>query len=153
MIIHCSSPILGEEVVFLDPHVTQNFTDLDDEEQFDDSSYHPETCWRINFQSMDPSLALVMPLLMQSAWIFLFQNYYIFSAFPVRHALSGRICFNAFRSWAKQTRSRVSLKSVTSGKPNGSLQQLYLLMDSWTKQSLWVYFLSYRYFFKFNSLF
>lgn len=45
--------------MFLDPHLTQNSVDLDDE-QFDDSSYHPETCARICFQSMDPSLAVVI---------------------------------------------------------------------------------------------
>lgn len=49
---------LGDDVVFLDPHVTQNAVDFDDE-QFDDSTYHPETCARITFQSMDPSLAMV----------------------------------------------------------------------------------------------
>ena len=55
LFILCTS---GDDVVFLDPHLTQNAIDFDDE-QFDDSSYHPETCARISFQSMDPSLAVV----------------------------------------------------------------------------------------------
>jgi hypothetical protein len=50
--------ISGDDVVFLDPHLTQNAIDFD-EEEFDDSSYHPATCARISFQSMDPSLAVV----------------------------------------------------------------------------------------------
>jgi hypothetical protein len=49
---------IGDDVVFLDPHLTQNAIDLD-EDEFDDSSYHPATCARISFQSMDPSLAVV----------------------------------------------------------------------------------------------
>lgn len=51
--------LLGDDVVFLDPHLTQNTIDFD-EEEFDDSTYHTETCARINFQSMDPSLAVVI---------------------------------------------------------------------------------------------
>jgi len=52
---------VGEEVVFLDPHVTQNATDMDESniDQFDDTSYHCESSSRINFLNMDPSLALV----------------------------------------------------------------------------------------------
>ena len=50
--------ISGDDVVFLDPHLTQNAIDFD-EEEFDDSSDHPATCARISFQSMDPSLAVV----------------------------------------------------------------------------------------------
>lgn len=56
--MYLSPCALGDDVVFLDPHITQNTIDLDDE-QFDDSSYHSETCARICFQSMDPSLAVV----------------------------------------------------------------------------------------------
>lgn len=46
-------------MVFLDPHLTQNFVDLDDDDHFDDATYHPVTSARIGFQSMDPSLAVV----------------------------------------------------------------------------------------------
>lgn len=51
----------GDEVVFLDPHITQNAIDLDElsDETFDDSTYHASTCSRISFLNMDPSLALV----------------------------------------------------------------------------------------------
>ena len=51
----------GDDVVFLDPHVTQQTVDLDElvDGRFDDSSYHPETCSRMNFLVMDPSLAVV----------------------------------------------------------------------------------------------
>ena len=42
----------------MDPHLTQPTVDLD-EQSVDDSSYHPQTCWRISFLNMDPSLAVV----------------------------------------------------------------------------------------------
>lgn len=50
--------LTGDDVVFLDPHLTQNAIEFDDEE-FEDSSYHPTTSARISFHSMDPSLAVV----------------------------------------------------------------------------------------------
>jgi cysteine protease ATG4 len=52
----------GDDVVFLDPHVTQHAVDLDElvDGRFDDASYHPETCSRMNFLVMDPSLAVVI---------------------------------------------------------------------------------------------
>lgn len=65
---------VGDDVVFLDPHVTQNFIDFEDEEQFSDETYHPETCSRINFQSMDPSLALCFSCTTRSEWLDLLQR-------------------------------------------------------------------------------
>ncbi|XP_046657433.1 cysteine protease ATG4B-like [Daphnia pulicaria] len=58
---------VGDDVVFLDPHLTQNAIDLD-EDEFDDSSYHPATCARISFQSMDPSLAVCFSCTTHSEW-------------------------------------------------------------------------------------
>lgn len=57
----CEKYCPGNEVVFLDPHVTQNATNMEEssDDQFDDSSYHCGTSSRINFLNMDPSLALV----------------------------------------------------------------------------------------------
>lgn len=93
---------VGEEVVFLDPHVTQNFTDLDDEEQFDDSSYHPETCWRINFQSMDPSLALCFSCTTRSEWQDLLQRLQIMSEADKKQSLF-EVCHQRQTEWFPST--------------------------------------------------
>lgn len=87
----------GDDVVFLDPHITQNTIVLDDE-PLDDSSYHPETCARICFQSMDPSLAVVWFFLnnlpvMQLPVVTLLV---VISVFLVHHTLNGQTCFSAF---------------------------------------------------------
>lgn len=50
--------VQANQLVFLDPHTTQNFVDLD-QEPIDDSSYH---CWnaqRMPINAIDPSIALV----------------------------------------------------------------------------------------------
>ncbi|XP_022668337.1 cysteine protease ATG4B-like [Varroa jacobsoni] len=49
--------VQANQLVFLDPHTTQNFVDLD-QEPIDDSSYH---CWnaqRMPINAIDPSIAL-----------------------------------------------------------------------------------------------
>jgi len=62
---------VGDEVVFLDPHVTQNATDFDEvtDDQLDDSSYHCETSSRISFLNMDPCLALGFSCTTHSEWL------------------------------------------------------------------------------------
>ncbi|XP_032795587.1 cysteine protease ATG4B isoform X2 [Daphnia magna] len=67
---------VGDDVVFLDPHLTQNAIEFDDEE-FEDSSYHPTTSARISFHSMDPSLAVCFSCTTHSEWKNLLQQFKI----------------------------------------------------------------------------
>lgn len=67
---------VGDDVVFLDPHLTQNAIEFDDEE-FEDSSYHPTTSARISFHSMDPSLAVCFSCTTLSEWKNLLQQFKI----------------------------------------------------------------------------
>merc|ERR1712071_178496 len=68
---------VGEEVVFLDPHVTQNATDMEEsaDGQFDDSSYHCDASSRINFLNMDPSLALCFSCTTRAQWLDLAERF------------------------------------------------------------------------------
>ncbi|CAN7996714.1 unnamed protein product [Ixodes hexagonus] len=50
--------VVGEELVFLDPHTTQLACDLDVESP-DDQSYHCAHASRMNISELDPSIALV----------------------------------------------------------------------------------------------
>lgn len=50
--------IQREELVFLDPHTTHNFVDLEAEPE-NDESYHCKRAQRMNITSMDPSIAMV----------------------------------------------------------------------------------------------
>ena len=47
-----------EELVFLDPHTTHNFVDLEMEPN-NDASYHCQRAQRMKITSMDPSIAMV----------------------------------------------------------------------------------------------
>lgn len=49
--------VVGNELVYLDPHSTQLFVDLD-EPNFDDSSYHCQKPLRMEIGCLDPSIAL-----------------------------------------------------------------------------------------------
>lgn len=53
---------VGDEALFLDPHTTQNTGSvgdkLDEEEIEMDNTYHQKYAMRINFQQIDPSLAI-----------------------------------------------------------------------------------------------
>lgn len=49
--------VVGNEVIFLDPHTTQCAVDLDKEEM-DDSSYHSPVSGRMDISQLDPSIAL-----------------------------------------------------------------------------------------------
>ena len=92
MLFDVINVFVGDDVVFLDPHVTQNFIDFEDEEQFSDETYHPETCSRINFQSMDPSLALVRLLRCHILYFYyrwIINIFFSSSAFHVRRVLNG----------------------------------------------------------------
>ncbi|XP_003742176.1 cysteine protease ATG4A [Galendromus occidentalis] len=49
--------IQREELVFLDPHTTHNYVDLD-EEPYNDSTYHCQRAQRMKISNMDPSIAM-----------------------------------------------------------------------------------------------
>jgi len=48
---------VGNELIYLDPHTTQQYVDLDDSNA-DDTSYHCERASRMDISSLDPSIAL-----------------------------------------------------------------------------------------------
>lgn len=54
---------VGDEALYLDPHTTQKCGKIGDKatpNEFDvDSSYHQKYAERINFEKIDPSLAMV----------------------------------------------------------------------------------------------
>lgn len=83
--------IVDDDAIYLDPHVTQNFIDLDTEE-FDDSSYHPESYSRINFDSLDPSLAMVFLRPIFIYFGLLRPMHFFYSVFFAKLELSGKIC-------------------------------------------------------------
>ena len=52
---------VGDELIYLDPHTTQNYEDITREEGTDDTYHCPYTC-RMNVMGLDPSIALVSTL-------------------------------------------------------------------------------------------
>ena len=93
----------GDDVVFLDPHVTQNNVDLEPDSGQEsvannDASYHSDSCSRMSFLNMDPSLAVVrsgrLACRMKSKWMILLLLSTQYSVFrmqnPIRMAGFGQ---------------------------------------------------------------